>query len=158
MSFMQTKKIHNTMKKLLALTFALFAVAFSAKADDERPITVQQLPAAAQAFIKQHFADRQVALAKEELEFMSKSYEVVFTDLTKIEFAGNGQWTDMENDMGNLPASAIPEAINQYVNTNYPNNKIKSIERKYGGYEVDLLGGLDLKFNNNFVLIGIDLD
>jgi len=145
------------MKKLLASAFAMLAIAFSAKAGDDKPITVKQLPAAAQTFIKQHFADRKIALVKEETEFLDKSYEVTFTDLCKIEFDGKGGWTDMECRQG-IPSSAVPARINDYVKANYPDRKIKSIERERKGYEVDLTGGIDLKFDTAFNLVAIDAD
>ncbi|MDE6483283.1 MAG: PepSY-like domain-containing protein [Rikenellaceae bacterium] len=146
------------MKKLLASAFALLAVTFSAKAGDDKPITVKQLPVASQNFIKQHFADRKVALVKEETDFFVKSYEVTFADLCKIEFDSEGQWTDIECKQGYVPTSAVPAHINDYVKANYPDRKIKSIERERRGYEVDLTGNVDLKFDTAFNIIDIDAD
>lgn len=146
------------MKKLLASAFAVLAMTFSAKAGDDKPITVKQLPAVSQNFIKQHFADRKVALVKEESDFFVKSYEVVFTDLCKVEFDSDGQWTDMESKQGYIPMSAVPASIGEYVKANHPDRKIKSIERDRRGYEVDLTGNVDLKFDTAFNLIGMDAD
>lgn len=41
-----------------------------AMADNDKPITFEQLPAAAQTFIKQHFADAKVAFVKMEKNFL----------------------------------------------------------------------------------------
>ena len=146
------------MKKLLASAFAVLAMTFSAKAGDDKPITVKQLPTVSQNFIKQHFADRKIALVKEDTDFFEKSYEVVFTDLSKVEFDSDGQWTDIESKQGYIPSSAVPARINDYIKANYPDRKIKSIERERRGYEVDLTGNIDLKFDTAFNIVDIDAD
>ena len=52
------------MKKILVLFVCLFSLQTVVRADNDRPITVAQLPAAAQQFIKKYFADVNVAFAK----------------------------------------------------------------------------------------------
>ena len=44
------------MKKLLLLFVCLFTLQTIARADDDKPIQVSQMPQKAQQFIKQHFA------------------------------------------------------------------------------------------------------
>ena len=68
------------MKKLVFLLVCLFTLQTVARADDDKPIQVTQMPQPAQQFIKQHFADSKVALAKMESDFFYKSYEVIFTN------------------------------------------------------------------------------
>ena len=55
----------------------LFTLQTVARADDDKPIQVTQMPQPAQQFIKQHFADSKVALAKMGSDFFYKSYEVI---------------------------------------------------------------------------------
>ena len=74
------------MKKLVFLLVCLFTLQTVARADDDKPIQVTQMPQQAQQFIKQHFADSKVALAKMESDFFYKSYEVIFTNGDKVEF------------------------------------------------------------------------
>ena len=62
------------MKKLVFLLVCLFTLQTVARADDDKPIQVTQMPQPAQQFIKQHFADSKVALAKMESDFFYKSY------------------------------------------------------------------------------------
>ena len=70
------------MKKLMILSAILFSLGiFSAKADNDRMITVNQLPQKSQEFVKQHFPNEKVAYAKFEREFLDSKYEVVFTVL-----------------------------------------------------------------------------
>ena len=84
------------MKKLMTLAVCLFAFIGLTKADDDKPITVEQLPQKAQQFIKQYFADKTVTLAKMERDFMDKSYEVLFSNGEKVEFDKNGEWKDVD--------------------------------------------------------------
>ena len=48
-----------------------------AKADDDRAITVDQLPQKAQEFIQKYFPKNEISLAKMEKDFWEKKYEVV---------------------------------------------------------------------------------
>ena len=51
----------------------------------------------------------------------------------------------------------LPNAINQYVKTNYAGQKVLKIEKEdRGGYEIKLSGGLELGFDKRFQLIDID--
>ena len=68
------------MKKLVFLLVCLFTLQTVARADDDKPIQVTQMPQLAQQFIKQHFADSKVALAKMESDFFYKSFEVIFSN------------------------------------------------------------------------------
>ena len=67
------------MKKLLILFVCLFTLQTIARADDDKPIQVSQMPQKAQQFIKQHFAGNNIAMAKVESDFLQKSYDVIFT-------------------------------------------------------------------------------
>ena len=82
------------MKKLVFLLVCLFTLQTVARADDDKPIQVTQMPQLAQQFIKQHFSDSKVALAKMESDFLYKSYEVIFTNGDKVEFDNKGNWED----------------------------------------------------------------
>ncbi len=68
------------MKKLAFLFVCLFALSLNVSAGNDKPIQVTEMPKAAQQFIKNHFANLSVAMAKMETEFMSKSYDVFFTN------------------------------------------------------------------------------
>ena len=83
------------MKKLVFLLVCLFTLQTVARADDDKPIQVTQMPQQAQQFIKQHFADSKVALAKMESDFFYKSYEVIFTNGDKVEFDNKGNWEEV---------------------------------------------------------------
>ncbi|MDE7123393.1 MAG: PepSY-like domain-containing protein [Alistipes sp.] len=145
------------MKRLkLLLAGLLLATTTATYADNDRPIAVDQLPQAAQQMIRQHFADRRVALAKRESEFMKKSYEVIFADGCRIEFDGQGEWKEIDCRFAAVPAAAVPAPIAQYVKNNYPDAMIVKIEKDRREYEVKLSNRLELTFDRAFRLVDID--
>ena len=138
------------MKKLVFLLVCLFTLQTVARADDDKPIQVTQMPQLAQQFIKQHFSDSKVALAKME------SYEVIFTNGNKVEFDKKGNWEEVDCKHTSVPVAIIPAAIQKYVTTNYPDAKVLKIERDKKDYEVKLSNRTELKFDLKFNLIDID--
>ena len=74
------------MKQIILLFACLFALQGLAKADDDRAITVDQLPQKAQEFIQKYFPKNEISLAKMEKDFWEKKYEVVFVNGEKAEF------------------------------------------------------------------------
>lgn len=145
------------MKKLMILFLSVALMPSMMKADDDRPITFEQLPQQSQQFIKKYFADNSIALVKMEDEFFNKSYDVIFTNGTKIEFDKDGVWKEVDCKYAQLPVDIIPLQIRDYVSKNYPDAKIIKIEKKKRGrYEVDLTNGFELEFDAQFNLIDID--
>lgn len=144
------------MKKILLLLLCLFSLQTAVRADDDRPIAVTQLPASAQQFIKKHFSGNQVAFAKMEKDWFSKSYDVTFTNGNKLEFDENGEWTDIDCKYTSVPAAIVPKAIADYVAQNYKDVRILKIDRDTRDYEVKLSNRLELKFDLQFNLIDID--
>ena len=118
------------MKKLVFLLVCLFTLQTVARADDDKPIQVTQMPQPAQQFIKQHFADSKVALAKMESDFFYKSYEVIFTNGNKVEFGKNGNWEEVNCKYTSVPTAIIPTTIQKYVTTNYPDTRVLKIDSK----------------------------
>lgn len=145
------------MKKILILAASLlFLTTTVARADHDIPIQVTQLPAQAQEFIKTYFPDQKVSYAKEERDFMEVSYEVVFTNAIKIEFNKDGQWKQVKCRYSVMPDGIVPEPIVTYVNNNFPDVRVVAIDRDRWDIEVDLTNGLELTFDLNYNIIGID--
>lgn len=144
------------MKKLLLLFVCLFTLQTIARADDDKPIQVSQMPQKAQQFIKQHFAGSNIAMAKVESDFLQKSYDVIFTDGNKVEFDKKGNWTEVNCKFSVVPQGIITSPIQKYTATNYPDAKVLKIERDKTDYEVKLSNGWELKFDSKFNLIDID--
>ncbi len=145
------------MKKILILAAAVLALgSLTARADNDRPIDVAQLPQKAQQFIRQHFPDEKVSLAKVERELFETTYEVIFTGGSKIEFTKEGDWKEVDCKYSKVPAAVLPPQIAQYVTRHYPDASVVQIDRNKHEYEVKLANGLELTFDPKFNLIDID--
>lgn len=144
------------MKKLLLLFMCLFTIQSVVKADDDKPVRIEQLPQSAQQFIKTHFGDSKVAIAKMETDWFDKSYDIIFTDGNKLEFDKQGNWKEINCKYSAVPASVMPEQIQKYVTENYPGAQVLKIERDKRDYEVKLSNKWELKFDLQFNLIDID--
>ena len=145
------------MKKLALLFIGLFVLSLTAWADGDKPIQVTEMPKAAQQFIQRHFANLSVAVAKMETDFMSKSYDVIFTNGDKVEFDKKGKWTNVDCEHSQVPQEVVPAAIQKYVSKHYPETRVLKIEltdRK--GYDVELNNGLEVEFDKNFKVKKID--
>ena len=143
------------MKKFLFLVVAMFTLSLTAMAID-KPTTVDKMPQKAQSFIKKHFGNRQVAIAKMETDFLSKSYDVIFTNGDKIELDKKGDWTNIDCEYSEVPVDIIPAPIRNYVNKTYPGATVKQIEKDRRGYDVELSNGWELKFNRSFQIVDMD--
>jgi hypothetical protein len=147
----------KVMKKIVFLIISLFAMNLVALAGNDKPIQVSEMPKSAQLFIKNHFADLSVAMAKVETDFLDKNYDVVFTNGNKVEFDKKGNWTNVDCEHTQVPVAILPEAIRQYVTQNYPDAKVLKIEvtdRK--GYDVELSNGFELEFDKRMNVIDVD--
>ena len=127
-----------------------------ANAGNDKPISVNALPAKAQTLLSQHFNGQKVMLATIESGVVSRSYDVVLQNGTKLEFDKKGNLTEVDCKQATVPAKLIPQAIRNYLKENYPAQAVKKIEMNKNEYEVELANGLDLTFNKHFQLIDID--
>lgn len=145
------------MKKIMLTAALLFAGITASLADNDRPITLEQLPAAAQTFLKTHFADLTLAYAVEDPKFVGSEYEVTYTDRTEVEFRPNGEWSSVERRYAAVPASIVPAQISAYVaKSSFSNQYIKKVERDAYTWEIELSNGIEIKFDREFRVIDID--
>ena len=79
-------------RKILLVLCMAFVGIFAANADNDRMITAEQLPKVSREFIQKYFKDIGVSYVKLDQDFMEKSYEVLLTNGSKVEFDRNGQW------------------------------------------------------------------
>ena len=113
--------------------------------------------AAAQTFLKTHFADLTLAYAVEDPKFVGSEYEVTYTDRTEVEFRPNGEWSSVERRYAAVPASIVPAQISAYVaKSNFSNLYIKKVERDAYTWEIELSNGIEIKFDREFHVIDID--
>ena len=145
------------MKKIIVIIIAVFSLGvITAKADNDRVIAKENLPVKAQQFINVHFAGNKVSYVKEERDFFERSYEIVFADGSKVEFGRSGDWVDVDCRYTSVPSAIVPDAIKAYVKEHFPEVQITEIERKRSNYEVKLSNKLELVFDKNLKIKGID--
>ena len=119
-------------------------------------ISPDQLPAAAQAFIKEHFPESTISFAKKDAELSGTTYEVTLQDGTEIDFNSKGEWDKVDCKRAAVPAALIPAFIAEYVQTSFPGQIIVKIDKERYGYEIELGNDLELKFDKNGNLLNID--
>lgn len=127
-----------------------------ANAGNDKPINVNELPAKAQTLLSKHFKGQKVMLATIESGVVSRSYDVVLRNGTKLEFDKKGNLTEIDCKQGFVPSQLIPQPIKNYLKENYRGEAVRKIELNKKEYEVELTNGIDLTFNKHFQLIDID--
>ena len=148
------------MKRILRILMiaicCMLSCNMAANAGNDKPISVNALPAKAQTLLSQHFNGQKVMLATIESGVVSRSYDVVLQNGTKLEFDKKGNLTEIDCNQATVPDQLIPQAIKNYLMENYAGQSVKKIEMNKNEYEVELANGLDLTFNKHFQLIDID--
>ncbi len=141
------------MKKcLFALLAFVLTVCMPAKADNDRVITFEQLPAQAQAMLKQHFADKVPLIVTVDWD----DYKVMYQSGERVEFDKKGNWKELDCRVSAVPTALIPEPIKVSVKTTFPGAVIIKLDRDRRGYDVKLNNGMELEFNKNFQVVDID--
>lgn len=136
--------------------FSLLLMSVCAMADNDKPISVSELPQSAQQFINKNFKGKKVAMAKEEKGLLDRGYDVVFVDGVELEFDNKGNWTSVDCEKTSVPTAIVPHKIAAYVKTNYSGQHITKIEKDNKDYEIELSNGLEITFNKKFKVIEID--
>ena len=149
-------KTISTIKVFLIAAISCIMVSNHAQADNDRPTTLNKMPAKAQEFVAKYFPGTEITLAKEEGYFLGKTYDIIFKDGNQIEFNRNGEWTKVSCRTNYVPDKVIPAPILQYLQQNYPDAKVKEIEKDDRNYELNLTNRVELKFNSSFQLIDAD--
>ena len=148
------------MKKMIRILMiaicCMLTCNMAANAGNDKPIAINALPVKAQTLLNTPFNGQKVMLATIELGVVSRNYDVVLQNGTKLEFDKKGNLTEIDCKRGIVPALLIPQAIKNYLKDNYAGQSVKKIEMNKNEYEVELANGLDLTFNKHFQLIDID--
>ena len=147
------KQLSIMKKILIALALILPFGAAVAFTGGDKVIGKGQLPAQAQSFLNEHFADAKISYVKHDTDFLDRAYEVMLADGTKIEFSQKGNWEEVDCRYSEVPAAVIPVPIAKFVAENHPDARILKIERDRRGYEVKLSNRVELSFNNGFELV-----
>ena len=149
------------MKRLSVYFIFIVCLLFSPSAyaeGREEAISFDRLPAAAREFLSTHFQDLTLAYAVADHKIMTVEYEVTYTDRTEVDFRADGSWESVERKYAPVPAAIIPKAISDFVAQNdmFRGQFIREIERTPYTWEIKLSGGLEIKFDSKFTVIGYD--
>lgn len=144
------------MRILMIAICCMMSFNIVANAGNDKPINVNELPAKAQTLLSKHFKGQKVMLATIESGVVSRSYDVVLRNGTKLEFDKKGNLTEIDCKQGIVPNQLIPQPIKNYLKENYRGETVRKIELNKKEYEVELANGIDLTFNKHFQLIDID--
>lgn len=144
------------MRILMIAICCMMSFNIVANAGNDKPINVNELPAKAQTLLSKHFKGQKVMLATIESGVVSRSYDVVLRNGTKLEFNKKGNLTEIDCKQGIVPSQLIPQPIKNYLKENYRGEAVRKIELNKKEYEVELTNRIDLTFNKHFQLIDID--
>ncbi len=138
-------------KTIVALV-AMLLMGFNAKADHDQVITYNQLPAAAQTLLKQHFANKVPLIVTMDWD----DYTIVYESGEKVEFDKQGNWKEFDCKTSQVPTALIPEQIKAHVRATFPGTAIIDLDRNRRGYEIKLNNGLDIEYTRDFRVVDID--
>ena len=138
------------MKKSLA--FCMVALFLSLTGCTDRAVTPDQLPESITSFIQQNFPGTNLTYAESERCLTGKTYDIVLSDGTRIDFDTSGEWDKIEGTVTNpVPTHFIPETIVAHIQGQFPDAMILKVDKEKNGYEVELANGLELKYDKKGV-------
>ena len=144
------------MKKSILVALVAVICSLIACADNDQLITFAQLPAPAQATVKQYFDEANVAFCTMDREWFGKEYKVQFNDGTEIKFESDGSIHKIDCQFRAVPDALIPELVLQQVKAQFPQAVIVEWGKDDRGWKAELSNQLELKFNSKYQMIGID--
>lgn len=151
------KKIILTAVIAVSFLFLVTACDSGENGDRESVINPTDLPKSATAFVTAYFPTATYLTVKKHSipESDGSVYEVKLSNNFEIDFDANGNWTDIDGNNQAIPVDLIPEKIQKYVITNYPNQFVTSIDNEKTTIEVELSSNIELIFDlqGNFIRI-----
>lgn len=133
--------------KIIILSSVLATMSF-ASCEKETLIAGNDVPGEMKSYIAAHFPDTPVSQVIKDKDGFSLTYNIMLSDLTKLEFNRKKEITDIESQT-KLPDSVIPGKILKYVNDNYSGQEIRGWELDDKHQQVELKNGLELEFKMN---------
>lgn len=138
--------------KAILLLLAMVAVSFNARADHDQIISFNEMPEAAQALLKQYFANKVPLVVTVDWD----DYTIMYESGEKVEFDKQGNWKEFDCRSSLVPVELIPEQIKTHVAATCPGAQILKLDRNRRGYEVRLTNGLEVEYDPTFQVIDID--
>ena len=138
------------------ITIAIVLASVTIAKADDRPVTFEQLPKAAQTFINTNFPKDKVSFATVDDDIIAPDYEVALVSGVMMQFRNDGSLESIKSRTGNIPAGIIPQQIINGVKGYYPDAMILEYDIDRLSYEVKLSNRMELKFNSRFNVIEVD--
>lgn len=118
---------------------------------DEGTMKYSALPQEAKTFVENHFPGVEPGMCKWERDDGHKTYELLLSDGTELEFDSSGRWLEVDCKFGALPEGILPAAITEDLAVRYPLSPAYKATRRTGGYEVSVYaqppyGALDVYY------------
>jgi hypothetical protein len=119
-------------------------VAMTSFACDAKSISVGELPASAQVFLKEFYENRDISYVEIEKE----EFKVGLNFGGVIEFDKHGRWLEIKDRMG-IPLEVLPLLAREYLDERYKDMKVLSIKKENQNYEAKLKNGTELLFSHD---------
>lgn len=143
------------MKKIFFMASMILLCTLSAVAQD-RIITFDQLPQSSQTFITKYFSKDNISFVKIDKDALDFEYEVYFNNGSKVEFDKTGTLKKVDCNNSKVPDGIVPTQVLTYISNNYPGAYVTEWCKKRSNWNAELNIGLDLYFNSQYKLVGID--
>ena len=146
------------MKKFLTLiTVILLGVGLS-MARDKVTTDTSVLPKNALELINKHFGKVGVNHIKVDKNMIGHvdDYDVILNNGAEIEFKADGTLKSVDCGSKSVPDALVIKPIRDYIKKNFKGAAIVSFEIERNSYEIELVNGLDLKFDRSGNFIKVD--
>lgn len=123
--------------------------------DRETILNPTEVPIEITSYVSTHFPNNRMLQTTKEIDGTTKTYNVILNDNISLEFNRKKRIISIEAN-SQLPEGVIPEKLNRYVSSNYPNNYIIEWEIESKQQQISLDNNLDLEFSLNGDFLRID--
>lgn len=139
----------------MAMLAVLTIFASCSRDDDDTLIPEANIPTEIKTYIETHFPSNSILSVEKDTENNSITYEVYLSENINLEFNSELDIIDIDART-QLPNSVLPQAILDYVSTNYPNNFVTDWELEFNHQQVELNNDIELEFELNGDFIRVD--
>lgn len=147
------KKFFSVIVMAVALFTSMGFTACSDNDDNDIPevvISYDKLPTAAKTFVETYYPGVEVWRVEKETDKGVVLYDVDFKNGHEVTFDSNGEWLEVDAPDGqSIPSGILPVTIEQYLEQNYSGYGVNDITKVAAGYEVELVSGVDLLFDQD---------
>lgn len=143
------------MRKKISLILAIILLISLSSCEKKRILSMGEIPSELKMFVETHFSDTKIINAKLETEGTKKYYELLLEENIELTFNRKKEVINMESKTA-LPNSALPEAVKNYISSNYPDNVIIEWELERNNQNVKLDNDLELVFKKDGTFLRID--